>query len=86
MKHLASAFQALKRRNLLFVPATKTPTMCLPPAGRQTDSAAALPAAHREFAGLFVLTKAFIAKVQKLTSFDCREDRRGGGTGRELAL
>lgn len=54
--------------------------------GWQTDSTAALPAAHREFAGLFVLTKAFIAKVQKLTSFDCREDRRGGGTGRELAL
>lgn len=36
MKHLASAFQALKHRNLLFVPATKTPTLCLPPAGRQT--------------------------------------------------
>lgn len=54
--------------------------------GWQTDSTPALPAAHREFAGLFVLTKAFIAKVQKLTSFDCREDRRGGGTWRELAL
>lgn len=70
IKYLA-AFQAPKQRNLLFVPATKHPHCVYL---RLTGS---MVSRGRNSLQLFVLTKAFIAKVQKLTSVDCQEgDKR----------
>lgn len=71
MKYLA-AFQAPKQRNLLFVPSVKHPRCVYLQLTGSTVSRG------RYSLQLFVLTKAFIAKMQELTSFDCQEGDKWG--------